>query len=69
VLVDLAASDELSPGDLYYRHRHSPFLGRTLCARVVRTPVRGRTVFADGQIVGQPAGRLLIPTTTQMESR
>jgi allantoinase len=69
VLVDLAASDELSARDLYYRHRHSPFLGRTLCARVVRTLVRGRTVFADGQIVGPPAGRLLIPTTTEMESR
>lgn len=59
VLVDLGVSDELSAGDLHYRHRHSPFLGRTLSARVVRTLVRGRTVFADGRIVGPPAGRLL----------
>jgi allantoinase len=62
VLVDLTASDDLSAGDLYYRHPHSPFLGRTLSARVARTLVRGRTVFADGRIVGPPAGRLLIPT-------
>ena len=68
VLVDLTASDELSAEDLHYRHRHSPFLGRTLSARVARTLVRGRTVFADGRIVGPPAGRLLIPTTTEMES-
>ncbi|MBV9817285.1 MAG: allantoinase AllB [Solirubrobacterales bacterium] len=63
VLVDLEVSDELSAGDLHYRHRHSPFLGRTLSARVARTLVRGRTVLADGRIVGPPAGRLLIPAT------
>jgi allantoinase len=68
VLVDLGASDELSAEDLHYRHRHSPFLGRTLSARVVRTLVRGRTVFADGRVVGPPAGRLLTPTATEMES-
>jgi allantoinase len=63
VLVDLNASHELSAEDLQYRHRHSPFLGRTFGARVTRTLVRGRTVLADGRIVGPPAGRLLIPET------
>jgi len=65
VLVDLtgSASQALSAEDLRYRHRHSPFLGRTVGARVARTLVRGRTVFADGRIVGPPAGRLLVPTT------
>jgi allantoinase len=62
VLVDLTASDELTAPDLYYRHRHSPFLRRTLRARVTRTLVRGRTVFAGGRVVSPPAGRLLIPT-------
>jgi dihydroorotase-like cyclic amidohydrolase len=47
--------------------RHSPFVGRTLSARVARTLVRGRTVFADGQIVGPPARRLLTPAI-RMES-
>jgi len=63
VLVDLSATGQLSAEDLHYRHRHSPFVGRTLSARVARTLVRGRTVFADGRIVGPPAGRLLIPST------
>jgi allantoinase len=63
VLVDLSAADTLSAEDLQYRHRHSPFLGRTLGARVARTLLRGRTVFADGRIIGPPAGRLLIPAT------
>jgi allantoinase len=67
VLVDLGASDELSTDDLHYRHRHSPFVGRTLSARVVRTILRGRTVFVDGRFVGPPAGRLLTPAT-RMES-
>jgi allantoinase len=61
VLVDVTASQELSADELHYRHRHSPFVGRTLGARVARTFVRGRTVFADGRIVGPPAGRLLMP--------
>ena len=33
--------------------------GGTLRARVVRTILRGRTVFADGRLVGEPAGRLV----------
>jgi allantoinase len=61
VLVDSAASYVLREEDLHQRHAISPFLGRTLHARVVRTFVRGRTVFADGQPVGKPAGRLLTP--------
>jgi allantoinase len=69
VLVDLTGSYQLSADDLQYRHRHSPFVGRTLSARVARTIVRGRTVFADGRIVGPPAGRLLKPTTIETESR
>jgi allantoinase len=67
VLVNLTASTELTAEGLQYRHRHSPFVGRILGARVARTLVRGRTVFADGRIVGPPAGRLLIPAT-RMES-
>jgi allantoinase len=63
VLVNLEGSDVLSTDDLHYRHPHSPFVGRTLSARVARTIVRGRTVFADGRFVGPPAGRLLIPAT------
>lgn len=63
VLVDMNAADEVSAEHLHYRHRHSPFVGRTLSARVVRTLVRGRTVFSNGRLIGPPAGRLLIPAT------
>ena len=60
-LIDLRAEGVLAAGDLHYRHPHSPFVGHRLRARVVRTLLRGRTVFADGRIVGRPAGRLLTP--------
>ncbi|MEA2310047.1 MAG: hypothetical protein QOE28_15, partial [Solirubrobacteraceae bacterium] len=39
----------------------NPFAGRRLPARVVRTLLRGRTVYADGRIVGEARGRLLVP--------
>jgi allantoinase len=62
-LVDLTAHDVLRAEDLFYRHPHSPFAGRTMRARVARTLVRGRTVFCDGRIVAPPSGRLVTPET------
>ncbi len=59
VLVDIQESVTLQSGDLFYRHQHSPYIGRTLCGRVKRTIVRGTTVFLDGKFIAQPAGRLL----------
>ncbi len=61
VLVDLAHSATLQPDDLHYRHRHSPYIGRTLHGRIARTLVRGTNVFLDGKIVAAPLGRLLRP--------
>jgi len=58
-LVDLAHSATLQPGDLHYRHKHSPYIGRTLRGRIVRTLLRGTTIFLDGKIVATPRGRLL----------
>ena len=60
-LVDLQAGFTVTPEELHDRHRISPYVGRTLRGRVVRTLLRGRTIFADGRITGQPAGRLVKP--------
>ena len=49
----------LAEGDLRQRHPLSPFLGRELQHRPVRTLLRGRTVQADGLIVAEPGGRLV----------
>jgi allantoinase len=61
-LVDLGAGRVLRREDLHDRHRLSPYAGRRLRGRVVRTLVRGVTVFRDGRIVARPRGRLLKPT-------
>jgi allantoinase len=53
-LADLTAAYTLQAGHLRYRHRISPYVGRRLEARVVRTLLRG-AVPAPG------AGRLLTP--------
>ena len=59
VLIDLR---ERHAPELHDRHRLSPFAGRPLTGRVVRTLVRGTTVYRDGRIVAEPLGRLLTPT-------
>jgi allantoinase len=51
----------LSSHDLWDRWRLSPFVGRQIGARVVRTIVRGTTVWADGRIASPPLGRLVTP--------
>lgn len=61
VLVRLGDRRRLVVDELRYRHRVSPYVGRELTARVVRTIVRGQTVYADGELVGEPCGRLVTP--------
>lgn len=61
VLVDASATTEVTADSLHYRHRHSPYVGRTLRSRVARTILRGQTVMLDGRITGTPRGRLLTP--------
>jgi allantoinase len=60
-LVDLGQTFEVKAEELFYRHAQTPYLGRQLRGRVVRTILRGRTVFADGKIVAQRPGKLIRP--------
>jgi allantoinase len=59
VVVDPGQDWTVHRDDLLDRHRLSPFAGMTLRGRVVRTILRGRTIAADGRVVGEPAGRVL----------
>jgi allantoinase len=60
VLVDPHDRGTTEPLD---RHRANPFAERELRGRVVRTIVRGTTVYRDGRITAAPPhGRLLKPT-------
>jgi allantoinase len=60
-LVDLNSSLILRAEDLFYRHKMSPYAGRTFRGSVVRTIVRGTTVFRDGEVISEPVGRFLKP--------
>jgi dihydroorotase-like cyclic amidohydrolase len=51
-LVDPRRTWTFGPEHLQTRSGISPYLGRTFKGAAVRTIVRGRTVFADGEVVG-----------------
>jgi allantoinase len=59
VLLDPAGAWTVEPEELLQRHKLSPFAGRALRGRVVRTLLRGRTIARDGRITAPPSGRVL----------
>ena len=63
VLVDPSRTVKLEAADLRYRHRHSPYTGRVFRHHVVRTILRGSTVW-DGTTVTPPAGRIVQRATS-----
>ena len=68
-LVDLDSSFALQTEDLFYRHKMNPYVGRTFRGKVVRTIVRGATVFHDGKVVSEPVGQLIRPGLPQRWAR
>jgi allantoinase len=61
-LVDVSGAHQVSGASLFSRHQLSPYVGRTLRARVRRTVLRGRTVCLDGRVMVESGGRLLTPS-------
>jgi allantoinase len=60
ILVDANQSYVVKKEDLYYRHQHSPYIGRNINCRVTKTFVRGNLVFDVNQgILGDPLGQLV----------
>ena len=65
-LVDPAQRWTLGAKELETRGGISPYLGRTFTGKVVRTIVRGKTVFAENQVIGEPGwGKFLKPSAAQ----
>ncbi|MEY2585417.1 MAG: allantoinase [Verrucomicrobiota bacterium] len=46
---------------LHYRHKQSPYIGRTVRARVRHTFLRGQMIFDDGKFCAAPIGRFVKP--------
>lgn len=60
-LVDLNQTITVAREDLFYRHQQSPYVGRKLRGKILRTFSRGRTIFRDAKIIAKPAGNLVKP--------
>ncbi len=62
-LVDLNDRFTLESGNLFYRHKVTPYLGYSFHGRVRRTVLRGQTIFEDGKIVTTSLGEHVQPGT------
>jgi allantoinase len=59
--VNLSDKYTVRKETLFDRHKLSPYIGRRLTGRVVRTMLRGRTIMLNNQVTGAPAGELVKP--------
>jgi allantoinase len=57
VVFDPDAEWKVTPADLHFRHKISPYLGAELHGRIVETWLRGEPVFCNGQFVGEARGK------------
>jgi allantoinase len=65
-VVDLDAEWTLSTDMLFSRHKISPYAGRTFKGKVLRTILRGQTIFQDGEVTAQPGyGELVTPAAAR----
>jgi dihydroorotase len=63
-IVDLDAELTISDEIVLSRTGWTPYAGRTVRGKIDRTIVRGRTVYADGRVTGDPGwGRKVSPTS------
>jgi allantoinase len=59
-IVDPANVDVITRESLHYRHKQSPYVGRK-APRIVRTILRGQTIYHDGKLPAQPSGWFVRP--------
>jgi allantoinase len=60
-LIDFNQTVTVTRKDLFYRHQQSPYVGRKLRGKILRTFLRGTTIFRDGKIIAKPSGNLVKP--------
>jgi allantoinase len=56
-VFDPEAQWTVTPADLHFRHKISPYLGAELRGRVRETWLRGEPIFRDGRFQGEARGR------------
>jgi allantoinase len=60
VVFDPEAEFMVTAAMLHHRHKITPYAGRNLRGRVVKTVLRGRPVFAGGRFAAAPIGRTIL---------
>lgn len=63
-IVDRDAEETVTPESLFYRHRHSPYLGRRVRGCVMWTVLRGQVIFEKDKLPAKPEGRFVRPNST-----
>jgi allantoinase len=59
-LYDLDAEWTVDPREQFSKNPWSPFEGRRVRGRVVRTMVRGKTVYCDGEVTASPGSGMFL---------
>ncbi|KAF5278467.1 hypothetical protein FQA39_LY05956 [Lamprigera yunnana] len=59
VIWDPHATVEITENMIQHKNKVTPYLGRKLCGKVLKTVVRGQIVFEDGKEIGAPLGKLI----------
>jgi len=60
VIVDLEREWVLQKSDLFYKNKHSPFIGKLFKGQIVKTYLRGKSVYQEGKILVEPGyGKLI----------
>ena len=59
VVLEPDARFTITPELLYFRHKLTPYMGRTVTGRVRSTLLRGTTIFTDGEFPALARGRRL----------
>jgi allantoinase len=65
-LVDRDEEETVAEESLHYRHKQSPYVGRTLRVRVRRTFLRGQMIFDNGRFADRQFGRLVRPDLQEL---
>ena len=69
VIVSLNAGDEVREESLLYScPAHSPYIGRHVQGRILRTLLRGQTIYKEGRVTARPSAQFLRPSENAADS-
>ena len=60
IIFDDKASFDITPNIIKYRHKITPYAGKKVLGTVETTILRGKRIFDNGDILGDPVGQPLL---------